>query len=304
MNIHDNDPLHAAISAKLAAVVEASPTVPAWHDAWMALGPESTEEERLAVYQAVRDAGCLSDEASFYLVSWQIDAMASQDAEISLCHLDEHMKAIEEAHGLEAGKFWLPGKAPQEYEELRHKYEDAWDGVFVAKLEEFGEKEMARQFRADPDGFHERSKAGQEFFHGPREPEKSDDAPEWVYALAETVAGCMETLSGPGPLGFLYREQEGVWEIVVYPKPVALDGGPEDGEILAPAFSLDLEELRGEFARVDAVSWQSLGYPNGENPHVSIGGIYEGHEVFVQVLAYAPVEEEPGMRLDTTRRKT
>ena len=59
---------------------------------------------------------------------------------------------------------------------------------------------MARQFRADPDGYHGRSKAGQEFFHGPQAPEESD-APEWLYALAETVAGNMTTFSGPGPAG-------------------------------------------------------------------------------------------------------
>lgn len=38
MNPHDNDPLHATINAKLAAIVETSPTTPAWHDAWMVLG--------------------------------------------------------------------------------------------------------------------------------------------------------------------------------------------------------------------------------------------------------------------------
>jgi hypothetical protein len=91
--------------------VETSSTTPGWHDAWTELGPESTEEERLRVYQAVRDSGCLPLDAGFYMVSWQIDAMASQDAEISLCHLDERMRAIEEAHGLEEDEFWPPGKA-------------------------------------------------------------------------------------------------------------------------------------------------------------------------------------------------
>jgi hypothetical protein len=298
MNARDNDPLHAAINAKLAVVVEASSTTPGWHDAWTELGPESTEEERLRVYQAVRDSGCLPPDAGFYLVCWQIDAMASQDAEISLCHSDEQMRAIEEAHGLEEDEFWPPGKAPKEYEELRRAYQTTWDGIFTEKLEEFGEHDMARQFRADPDGFHGCSKAGQEFFHGPQEPEESD-APEWLYALVETVAGNMTTFSGPGPLGFLYQEEEGVWEIVIYPKPVELIGGADDGDIVAPGFSLDLEDLRGEFERVDAVSRQSLGYPNGEGPHVSIEGVYQGHEVFVQVLAYAPEDEEPGMKLDT-----
>jgi len=114
----------------------------------------------------------------------------------------------------------------------------------------------------------------------------------------------MTTFSGPGPLGFLYQEEEGAWEIVIYPNPksVELVGGADDGDIAAPAFSLDLEELRAEVERVDAVSWQSLGYANGEGPHVSIEGVYQGHEVLVQVLAYPPEDEEPGMKLDATRR--
>ena len=301
MSTRDNDPLHAAINAKLASIVAASPSPPAWHDAWMALGPASTEEQRLAVYRAVRDSGCLPMEAGFYLVSWQIDAMASLDAEVSLCHLDKQLEAIEEAHGLEEDEFWLPGKAPQEYEELLRKYQGAWDRIFASKLEEFGEQEMAELFQADPDEFQRRSKVGQEFFHGPQGPEDAD-APEWMYTLAEAVAGSM-TADAPGRIGFRSREEDGLWELVMYPKPVELVGGAKDEEIVASGFSLDLEELRAEFERVDACSWQSLAYPNGEGPHVSIEGVYEGHKVFVQVLAYAPEDEEPGTKLDTGPRK-
>ena len=54
MNTHDNDPLHAPINRKLAEVLTALPTPPAWYDAWMQLGPDTTEEERLRVYQAIR----------------------------------------------------------------------------------------------------------------------------------------------------------------------------------------------------------------------------------------------------------
>jgi hypothetical protein len=53
----DDHPLYAAINAKLAEVAAASPTPPAWYKAWASLGPQSTKEERLAVYQAVRAAG-------------------------------------------------------------------------------------------------------------------------------------------------------------------------------------------------------------------------------------------------------
>ncbi len=95
MNTADNDPLHAAINAGLAKVVKVLAAQPAWYQDWMHLGPESTEERRLAVYQAVRDSGCLPPEAGFYLVCWQIDAMASQEAETSLRHLDDRERGTD-----------------------------------------------------------------------------------------------------------------------------------------------------------------------------------------------------------------
>jgi hypothetical protein len=45
-----------------------------------------------------------------------------------------------------------------------------------------------------------------------------------------------------------------------------------------------------------------VGFPDDEGPHVSIEGVYRGHDVFVQVLAYAPDDEEPGMKLDVSPR--
>ncbi len=198
-NPRDNDPLHAPINARLAEIVAASTSPPSWYIDWIRLGPESSEEDRLAVYQAVRDSGCLPDDAGFYLVSWQLDAMASMEAEISLNHLDARMTALEEEHGLAEGQFWPPGKAPEEYERLRRQYQIAWDEIFAATLERYGEQEMARLFLADPEGFESRSKLGQAFFHGPQEPDDFD-APDWVYDLLEIVAGSMESLSGPNPV--------------------------------------------------------------------------------------------------------
>ena len=94
MNTRDNDPLHAPINAKLAAIVAASERKPPWHDDWMQLGPETTESERLRVYQTIRDAGDLPDDAGFYLVSWQIDSMTSLLAEEVLQDLDDQMSTI------------------------------------------------------------------------------------------------------------------------------------------------------------------------------------------------------------------
>jgi len=49
MTTRDNHPLYAAINAKLAEITAASSEVPAWHEAWSRLAPESTKEQRLEV---------------------------------------------------------------------------------------------------------------------------------------------------------------------------------------------------------------------------------------------------------------
>lgn len=45
--------------------------------------------------------------------------------------------------------------------------------------------------------------------------------------------------------------------------------------------------------------WQSPIDPDGEGPHLSIEGVYQGHEIFVRVLSSAPEGEKPWMKLDT-----
>ena len=107
----------------------------------------------------------------------------------------------------------------------------------------------------------------------------------------------------PGIPGYRCREEDGFAEVAVYLRPAESAGGTQDDEALAPGVSLDLKGLWSLFERVDDFSWQALGLNYREGPHVSIEGVYQGHEVFVRVLAYAPEDEEPGMRLDTSPPK-
>lgn len=92
-------------------MVAAAPTVPAWRNAWMQLGPGSTEEERLTVYQAIRRSGSLPEEAGFYLVAWQADALTSLRAETELCELDERLEEVEDAYGRDEDGRWPAGGA-------------------------------------------------------------------------------------------------------------------------------------------------------------------------------------------------
>jgi hypothetical protein len=123
----------------------------------------------------------------------------------------------------------------------------------------------------------------------------------WMTELVEGVAGCMEAHSLMGPLGWRYHEDEELVELVIYPTPVELVGGEHDGTIVIPGFSLDVQALQAVFERVTALDWhaQDVG-PNDDGPHISLEGTYQGHAVWLRVLAEAPDDEEPGLKLDTS----
>ena len=74
-------------------------------------------------------SGSLPEDAGFYLVSWQIDAVAGRHAEQALRHLDDQLEAIERAHGLDEGEAWEPGEAPPEYAAVLRRHHDAWDKI-------------------------------------------------------------------------------------------------------------------------------------------------------------------------------
>jgi hypothetical protein len=167
MSTPDHDFLDAAIQAKVAGIVRALPSPPAWVDDWNRLGPESSAEEILAVCQKVRDSGCLPADAGLHLVAGQIDAMIGDEAETSLRDLDDRMKAIERAYEQETGRPWPFDDIPpeyREYEELLRQYEAAWDAIFAARLETCGERDLAALYRADPKGFERRYEAGWKYF--------------------------------------------------------------------------------------------------------------------------------------------
>lgn len=142
-----------------------SADLPEWYDAWKRLGSHATDEERLAVYQAVCNAGSIPQDAGFYLIAWQIDAIASRISETKLSGLDEQLDTIRQAHGLDDLEAW-PGSPPPEYAELLDQYHAAWCELFLECLEQDGETELAALFRTDRDEFQRRSAAGRVWFYG------------------------------------------------------------------------------------------------------------------------------------------
>ena len=122
---------------------------------------------------------------------------------------------------------------------------------------------------------------------------------DWIEALAELVVNDIEAHSPMGPMKW---EKQGGGERVVYPAPVELVGGADDGAIVITGFSLDLYELLAAFDHVTGLQGYAhgLGPYNHDGPHLSLEGVYQGHEVWLGVLADPPEGEEPGLQLDTS----
>ncbi len=122
------------------------------------------------------------------------------------------------------------------------------------------------------------------------------EIPAWLESLIETAANCSESHAPPFKMGYRYTEDGEFWEVLVYPVPVQLVGGAEDGAIVSPGFSMDLRQIASAFDKVVAQQWSV--YHHLDGPEVLIEGVYQGHEVILRMLAQAPEDEEPGMVLD------
>jgi hypothetical protein len=124
--------------------------------------------------------------------------------------------------------------------------------------------------------------------------------PAWLTNLIELIMEHLDVHS-PGAFGYRYGQEEDdeVWEIMLYPTPVELQGGSADGEWVFPGFSLDLKPLYEAFDTVDVLYWtsQSFGPHDQDNPSIAFEGRFQGHSVYLSILAYAPDDELPGMTL-------
>jgi len=126
------------------------------------------------------------------------------------------------------------------------------------------------------------------------------EEPQWLASLVDAVGNCMQSHCALGPLAFRWRQEDNFWEIAVYATPGEVLGGAEDGAIIVPGFSLNVQELMSVFEELTDVNWcsQSFGPHDNRGPHISIEGVYQGHEVYLEILAEAPEDEGPGFKVD------
>ncbi len=106
----------------------------------------------------------------------------------------------------------------------------------------------------------------------------TQDAPDWLNELLESIAGHIET--APPTIGWqtCAPEDEDPWEARIFPGPTE-----HEGKILYPYSFIDVTAILAEFSSFEIVTWGNEGVSE-----LSIEGVYDGHEVVVAVLSRAP----------------
>ena len=132
-----------------------------------------------------------------------------------------------------------------------------------------------------------------------RTPDPQDDS--WLQPLADRIAGTIEAHSLMGPMAWQYWPEEGLHHLIFFPRSILLKGGAQDGQQVVPGYSVDIQAVSAMLQRVDSVYWTTQGLGgDDEGPRISIEGLYEGHQVWLRLLAEPPADEEPGMELEMT----
>jgi hypothetical protein len=134
-----------------------------------------------------------------------------------------------------------------------------------------------------------------------RSEEKS--MPEWMEPLIEAIAANMSAHGPNSPLGLRYRQLDDVWDMLVYATPVEMIGGAHDGGRACPSFSFDVEGLRSAIGQVDSVTWEPHGARTVDDdvgPCIVIRGRFGSHAILLRVLAHAPLDVEPAVKVDAT----
>ena len=129
--------------------------------------------------------------------------------------------------------------------------------------------------------------------------------PGWIGNLANSVADILQPLVLDVPLGCHVAspnspEQKQAWEISLFPAKTEVVGGRLDGAVFVSPFLLDLRQLLLLFDNVEEVRWQTgrVSCQKDEiGAHVFVAGHFQGHYVWLRVLAEAPSRFGVGQKL-------
>lgn len=100
------------------------------------------------------------DEAHYMIELYMNDLMDDVLEDPEIVAIFAKMKAIEKREGLDEDHYWPPGEGPDDYEELRKAEDDRYEAIFVKRLRDFGEHDMADLYLTDRDEYRRRTERG------------------------------------------------------------------------------------------------------------------------------------------------
>ena len=266
----DRERLHPVIDPRLAHIAKSLPQAPPWYEPWLGLGPQSTEQERLLVCQAIRNSGTLSADAGYFLVSRILENMAID----AVSQLADGLQTMNQREGCRTT-----------------------DRILAKMMDKANELEMAQLFGADPLEHARRVEAGRRFFFGEDEEEGPADS-GWLKGFVRMISSSLMTDETTRKLGVRYQEEHGYWRITVYPLPDKAARETIESSAVPPGFAWDIENLQSVFDCIEGLGWYAVPADRTESPYFWIDGEFQGHEVFLRLLPREPDQVERGEKCE------
>lgn len=309
---------YAKIDSTLQTVGRKLPRKPDWLKGLKKLSPSSSDEERLAVYQAVRDDGCLHEDLGSFLVCFTIDERMMRAVGGDVPPIEERATQLDAA--CEQGKIALDKPPPdpesivgqvteafqrvlrsdldepaEEVNAFDAQALDAWRLLLLKELEQDGETQLAAILRRSPCRFASILRNGRDWLFNP--PSDAGQMGAAVQSLFDAMSDCVHSDIGMGPLRCRWRVEIGMLDVTIYPTPIEFVGGRRDGTLVDPDLSqIDLLAIQEIFDEVYEFFW-SVESDERQHQYVNIEGAYGGIEtISVGLYAGAPEGEKPVLR--------
>ena len=124
--------------------------------------------------------------------------------------------------------------------------------------------------------------------------------PPWLAKMANQVASEMHAMDVLSPIGchYYHSRDRNQWEVTLFASKTEVVGGQRDGLVSPSKFTVDVGGVIDLFTEVTALNWQALPVGPGDElgPHVSLEGVFQGHAVWLRILAKAPRRYKAGRR--------
>lgn len=116
--------------------------------------------------------------------------------------------------------------------------------------------------------------------------------PSWLVSFADQVALELTGFDLLSPIGChsYFDDEEQKWELSLFAANTEAVSGVADGKLIPSNFTVDLQKVLSLFSEVHSIRWQALPIEIEDElgSHLSVEGFYEGHLVWLRILANPP----------------